>query len=271
MRNATLITALVLSPSAFGITTIWQQEFLGSAVNTEGDSGNTLRARAFFHHFSDGAQNFLRIELTNAMTSTDRVDEIVNSDLLSSLFWTMGGTLTRHSASLGAGSGFFNEGIGWARDIGGEWGYRSGLNYRSVTGVHGVSAVGLEEAGFEGFSRDDRFNTNSNLDGHDPLRGNDFSLMPGFENVESHLNPNLTRNNPPALIRDTAVFLFRTSGSLLQPGQVWAQYGTSLGYPSILLTPTAQPPQGEPIPEPFTMALGAGALALAAARRRRKK
>jgi hypothetical protein len=135
-----LIAAGLLAPSRSQAQSL---EFQGSG-NTPATSH--LNAEALF----EVEPGFLKITVVNTASS----DVLVPTDVLTGIFFQFSGApLTKSSATVAPGSAVSGVAppAGFAGNIGGEWGFKSGL--QSDPTNYGISAVGLDDT----FGPGDRF------------------------------------------------------------------------------------------------------------------
>ncbi|MFN3684371.1 MAG: XDD4 family exosortase-dependent surface protein [Fimbriimonadaceae bacterium] len=238
----------------------WTALFLGAGVSP--DTSNSLSAKATFQTRQSGGDWFLDVVLTN--TSLD-ASGLQPADVLTGLFWTSPGsaTLAPVSASLDGSPVWHNGSVvaGHPDSVGGEWAFRSGLAYRSSTGVFGASSAGLAL-----FGPFDRFDPAQNLAGPTGVGGLEYGLLPSLGAWPTDASAPVAAS---PLTSGGVKLVFWTGSTELPapPSAVWAQYGTSLTEPYLQLTGGLIQPQGVPVPEPLTLGLTGAALAVALRRR----
>ncbi len=246
-KLAAIVGSLGLVPMAFPV--------LYSYSFSDDDSG--LAANVTFD-LEDGDWT---VVLTNTSTKLD----LVPADVLTGVYWELDltGSLDPDAASLGA-STIKNGSAPVDGNVGGEWAFKEGLNFHGNPGVSGVSATGLGL-----FGPSDRFDTNANLSGPDNVGGMDFGILPANQGVNQVQGNSPIETNP--FIQNSVTFTFASTAlgpeSFPLPPRVWFQYGTSLNEPWFEGDKEI-PPQSVPVPEPFTMAIGAAGLAVALRRRK---
>ena len=234
-----------------------------TAVGTGSGPNSGLSATAVFTTLSGGQ---LQVTLTNSATSS----ALNPSMILTGVFFTLSGvTLTPVSATIGSGSTILFATSNCATgspcnssvtNMGGEWGYGSGLGFPlgATMGISSTGSVsGLGAANFNG----------PNL--WQPNNGALDGLQGGIAPLAGTVGGNAAVTGNNALISDTIVFVlsglpsgYTLSGNI---SNINFQYGTSLSEPNIPCTNGCTP-----VPEPGTLALfGTGLLSLAGVIRRR--
>jgi hypothetical protein len=210
-----------VSASAFLVAVVLAQPTEGAPITFSASEGN-LAASATF----DAIGNDLVVTLTNTSTS----DVLVPADLLTAVFFTMGGgppALTPASAMLGLGSTVLFGGTDPGNVVGGEWAYGSGLSNAPEAATHGISSSGLNLFGSANFP-------GSNLQGPDGVNGLQYGIT-SFGDDPLTGNSVVTGDN--ALIKDQVVFVLSGLPNGFDPSveisSVSFQYGTSLSEPNI--------------------------------------
>lgn len=157
------------------------------------------------------------------LTNTSPLDTLVPSDLLTAVFFDIpvGIALSPVSATLAAGSTLVNYPLTAppTTDLSGEWAYHT-------IGVE--SRVGISSAGYGLFGPQDRFNTESNLDGPASPDGMNFGIASADDDVD-------TGNRPLRVvpyIKNEVIFQLLDSFDLDSISNVIFQYGTGLNEPS---------------------------------------
>jgi hypothetical protein len=236
------------------------------AILFTGSSGS-LSASANF----DVTGSSLVVTLTNTSTA----DVLVPADVLTGVYFSGVGALGSTSALLSPGSTviYDPQGQPTGGNVGGEWGFGSGLaapNGATAALMSTGALAGLGQPTFPG----------DNLAGPDALDGLQYGLVSAGDDPATG-NAGVTGSG--GLIDNSVTFTL--SGlpdgfSLSSIGNVSFQYGTSLNEPIVPGTPGGQCPNGAPnfpicspqvaTPEPMSMAmLGVGMLGLGLLRRRR--
>lgn len=205
----------VANPSAFGSLT-----FTGSS--------GSLNAKVDF--------NLSGSTLTVTLANTSTSDVLVPTDVLTGVFFNTTHALTAVSASLNGSSVFY----GSITDVGGGWGYASGVAAQGKNSAISASGAvnGLGHSNFSG--------------ANNPLQGLGYGILSTSDNTATG-NTGVTGHGP--LIKNSVQFILTAAqGFTLDElgNSVVFQYGTSLtethcdGNP----TPTA-------VPEPTTVIAGA--------------
>jgi hypothetical protein len=183
------------------------------AVVFTGSSGN-LAASANFENLGGGT---LKITLTN----TSLADVLVPADVLTAVFFNIGGnpTLTPVSAVLGAGSTvwFDAQGQPVGGNVGGEWAYAAGFSQFGAN--RGISSSGFGLFGGANFNGPD-------LDDPAAVNGLNYGLLSAGDNTTTGNSP-VTGDIP--LVKNSVVFTLTGLTGALTVTNVTFQYGTSLG------------------------------------------
>ena len=211
----TRIAALALTLAIFGQAANADQSLFTASVGTRA-------ASALF----DATGSTLTVTLTN----TSAFDSLIPVDILTALFFDIGGaplTLTTSSAVLGAGSTVLFGGTDPGGVVGGEWAYVAGLTGAPFDAAYGISSSGLGLFGpaalFPG----------TNLQGPDSPDGLQYGITSLLDNPATGNTP-VTGEN--ALIQNSVVFKLEglpVGFSTTSIGNVSFQYGTSLSEPNI--------------------------------------
>lgn len=194
--------------------------------------------------------------LTLQLTNTSTADSLVPSDLLSSVFWNMTGSpnLVGWNAVLGGGSSVYLNGVASnPANLNDFFAYRDD--------IAGPRAYGVSSSGFGIFGGFDLFNPGATGEPN----GMGYNILSAGDNLASGNMPLMTNN----LVKDSVVFTFFVGDvheSAIQ--DVFFQYGTSLTEPGF---DGEIPPEGNPVPEPFTLAIAGAGLAMALRRRKNRR
>ena len=209
-------------------------DFITFSASGTGVDSHLLSASVTFE--SDG--NSLLVTLTNTATTS----AVVPADILTGVFFTWDGDpdLDEQTALLASGSSVLFPVSGDGTDggnLGGEWGYASGLSGAPHGANQGISSSGL------GLFGDGTF-LGANLQGPVALNGIQYGIVP----VAGTAGGNGPLTGPNAFVSNSVAFRFDITGldvSLEDISNVSFQYGTSLTEPNITTI----------VPEPSTFLL----------------
>jgi hypothetical protein len=193
------------------------------AVTFSGSSGSLAASAAFT---VNGAGN-----LVVTLTNTSTADVLVPANVLTAVFFDLGGTttLSRISGTLSGASTVFYDPDGQPAGgvVGGEWAYKAGLA-TPYTATEGISSAGLGL-----FGPADRF-PGANLAGPLDPDGLQYGLLSAGDNTATG-NPGGILGSG-GLIKNAVTFVLScsplcTSSTLNQIANVVFQYGTALTEP----------------------------------------
>ena len=225
------------------------------AVTFNGSSGSLAASASF---------DIVGADLKVTLTNTSTFDVTATTQLLTAVFFDLAGNpaLTKGSALLNAGSSvLFAPAVPVSGvlpttgpDLGGEWGYLSGLSSAAPGGAnYGISSVGLSTPPVD-FGGASRFRTDSNLQGPDSTNGDQYGITSAGDNSGTG-NPAVTGSN--GLVKNSMVFTLLGIGAdydLAGVTNVTFHYGSAITDPNIPAS----------VPEPSTwllMSLGLAGLA----------
>jgi hypothetical protein len=197
----------------------WSHQVAAIPITFAGGAGS-LNAQVVF----DVSGTNLVVTLTN----TSSADVLVPADVLTAVFFNIGGNpvLSPLSAVVAAGSNVFFGATDPGNVVGGEMAYKAGLAGAPGGATRGISSVGLGL-----FGPGDRFPGN-NLQGPDSPNGLQYGLTSAGDNPTTGNTP-VTGTN--ALINNGVVYTLAglPAGFLLSSiSNVHFQYGTDLSEPS---------------------------------------
>lgn len=178
------------------------------------------RAASVEFHVDAGA-------LVVTLTNTSTADTLVPIDVLTGVYWSMtdGGTLTRDSAILNAGSVVIYDSMPLGGDVGGEFCFKSGLSHHGAT--YGISSAGLGI-----FGNGDLFG-GPNLAGPTSPNGLQYGLVSAGDNSATG-NGGITGSD--GLIKNSVVFRLGGFGAgfdINSIANIGFQYGTNVSEPYV--------------------------------------
>lgn len=193
------------------------------------------------------------------LTNTSTMDVTQSSEVLTAVFFSAPGTLTRVSAEVTSGSVVNYEtaaGTTAFPDVGGEWSYEGNIDQ------YGANS-GISSAGFDLFGSGNRF-PGADLDPPASPNGINYGITSAGDDPTTGnggLLGNGGSNPPEPLIQNSVTFTLSgwdASWSLSDIGNITFQYGTSLSEPNV-----------PGVPEPGMLALlGVGLVGLVFAARK---
>jgi len=207
-------------------------------------------------------------QLVVVLTNTSSGDVSVPADVLTAVFFDIGGafSLSPFSAVLGPGSTVIYDAAPAGGVVGGEWAYGTGL-----VGAPNGATQGISSSGLGGVFGQPNF-PGDNLENPDALDGLQYGIVSAGD-LSATGNGGITGSG--GLIDNQVIFTLNLTGllNLNNIQNVTFQYGTNLTEPSfrgISDCPTCVPEQLAEVPEPASlMLLGSGLLAGASRLRKR--
>ena len=172
--------------------------------------------------------------LVVTLTNTSPYDVLIPSQVLTAVFFNLGGnpTLTPVSAVLGAGSVVLFGGTDPGGVVGGEWDYRGDLTGAPLGALYGIGSAGFGLFGSGGLF------PGTNLQGPVSVNGGQYGITSAGDDPTTG-NAKVTGDE--ALIQNSVVFTLSGLPGGFNPetgvSNVYFQYGTSLTDPGIQWIP----------------------------------